>query len=265
MTSVGSAPSGLSTRDPSPVAGLHILERRVEYPIATVICVHGGLDRGGSFARVARRFLNKDVVAYDRRGYQGSRSTGPISLQNDIDDLRTVIGAEQPATPVIVLGHSYGGVVALGAALAAPDALDRLVMFETPLPWILDRPGAHRDLGDDPALEAERFFRRVVSDGAWERLSSAEKRSRQMDGPALLNDLRTLRGPAPFDLTRLAVPLWYGYSDGDRAPFYRELVDEMRRRGSDVHDVMLRGSGHGAHLSKPDQLAALIDSSWGAP
>ena len=51
-----------------------MLAQRLAFPEANIICVHGGLDRGGSFARLARRTEQFDLIAYDRRGYQGSRS-----------------------------------------------------------------------------------------------------------------------------------------------------------------------------------------------
>ena len=81
MSSSHAIPQGLHFVANSPVAGLAVAERRVESPLATVICIHGGLDRGGSFARLARRMELFDLVAYDRRGYQGSRDLGPLGLE----------------------------------------------------------------------------------------------------------------------------------------------------------------------------------------
>ena len=66
-------PSRLHFIANSPVEGLAVAERRVASPQASIIFVHGALDRGGSFARVVRRLVEFDVVVYDRRGYQGSR------------------------------------------------------------------------------------------------------------------------------------------------------------------------------------------------
>ncbi|HEY5010734.1 MAG TPA: hypothetical protein VIH73_06215, partial [Acidimicrobiales bacterium] len=71
-------PHGLHFVANSPVRGLAVAERRVEHPEATVICIHGGLDRGGSFARLARRIDRFDLVTYDRRGYQASRELQPL-------------------------------------------------------------------------------------------------------------------------------------------------------------------------------------------
>jgi len=44
------------------------------------------------------------------------------------------------------------------------------------------------------------FFRRMVSNSAWERLSELERRSRRLDGPALYSDL-SLLSTARYPLT----------------------------------------------------------------
>jgi len=55
-------PSRLHFIANSPVAGLAVAERRVEAPLASVIFVHGALDRGGSFTRVVRRLARFEFV-----------------------------------------------------------------------------------------------------------------------------------------------------------------------------------------------------------
>src|SRR5665213_3502756 len=77
MSTASSLPHGLHFVSSTPVPGLAVAERRVANPEATLICIHGGLDRGGAFARLARRCERFDVVTYDRRGYQGSRRAAP--------------------------------------------------------------------------------------------------------------------------------------------------------------------------------------------
>ena len=62
-------------------AALHFTTRPASTPGAgTVVFVHGSLDRGDSFRRAMRRLPEFTTLAYDRRGYQGSRAGGVVDL-----------------------------------------------------------------------------------------------------------------------------------------------------------------------------------------
>ena len=101
-------------------AALNVVARpSVEPGAATVIFVHGSLDRGDSFRRVMRRLPDLCTVAYDRRGYQGSRDGGVTDLRGHVVDLLAIAGAARRESdgPVVALGHSLGGDVVVGAAL----------------------------------------------------------------------------------------------------------------------------------------------------
>ena len=240
-----------------------MLERRVAFPEATIICVHGGLDRGGSFARLARRIEHFDLVAYDRRGYQSSRSLQPLNISLHIEDLLAIMRSESERGPVILLGHSFGGVIVLGAALRDRSMSKLNVVYETPLPWIVKRESTRAPLSNDASAEAERFFRRMVSNSAWERLSEREQESRRLDGPALLSDLKGLHeGDAPFDISQLKIPTLYVYGDGIIQDYYATLCAEVCIISSSVGCRGLEHAPHGAHLASPDQLAALIEKEW---
>ncbi|MGA7835407.1 MAG: alpha/beta fold hydrolase, partial [Acidimicrobiales bacterium] len=157
------APPRLHFISASPVKGLAVAERRVRSPRATIICVHGALDRGGSFSRLARRLEDFDVVAYDRRGYQGSRDLGPVDLDHHVEDLLALTVREDPTQPVVLFGHSFGGVVTFRAATENPLRITIVINYESPAPWILPRHDARPPLSKDTPREVERFFRRVVS------------------------------------------------------------------------------------------------------
>ena len=263
MSSGATLPRGLHFVTNSPVPGLAVAERRVEGALATVICIHGGLDRGGSFARLARRTQSFDFVAYDRRGYQGSRSLAPLTLSDHIDDLLAIAERESARGPVFYFGHSFGGVVALGAAIASPSSARRVIAYESPLPWVLQRESSRPVRSEDPEYEAEVFFRRMVSNGAWERFSEQERQSRRLDAPALLSDLASLQtGGVPFDLADLKTPTLYLHGDGVIADYYRALGARLLEVNSDIEVRELAHANHGAHLSNPDQLAMVIGEMW---
>jgi pimeloyl-ACP methyl ester carboxylesterase len=245
----------------------------------TVVFVHGSLDRGGSFARVARRLSGMRLFAYDRRGYGDSRGAGPTDLAGHIDDLSglvttleagdTVVPGVATAGPVLVVGHSFGGVVALGAALAVPEVCGAVVAYEPPMPWLGFRrspgpgvaPGTPRPwpaVADDPGVEAERFFRRMMGDRTWERLGEEARDERRRDGPALVADLRAIRGPAPFDVTALKIPAVFGTGGPGSSPHHRATVTWLGDHVPGATRLELAGATHGAHLSSPDGFAALV-------
>lgn len=241
-----------------------------------VVLVHGSLDRADSFRRVVRRLPWAHVVTYDRRGYHGSREAGPLTgLHGHVDDLVALLRELVPHhRPALLAGHSLGGDVVLGAALTAPALVAAAVAFEPPLPWLgFARPrpphppaaappggtGARDPWGDDPALAAERFFGRMVGAGSWARLSEHEREERRLDGAALVGELRSLRAGAPFDVTRLDVPLVVARGGPASAPHHRDGVGWLADHVSGAVLVEVPGASHGAHLSHPDAFAGLIE------
>lgn len=247
----------------SPVPGLAVARRRVEDPRASVILVHGALDRGGSFARVVRRLDGFDAVIYDRRGYQGSRALTPVDFEHHVDDLGALIEDEAMRNRVILFGHSFGGDVTFAAALRMPERVGLVVNYESPLPWILRRDVTRPPLSDDAKVEAERFFRRVMSDTAWDKLSDVQRESRRLDGPALLVDLATVQSAtAPFDLSLLRVPATYAHGDLPAPEYYRALSAAIEGVNPSIDTIELRHATHAAHLRNAEQLASLIKRRW---
>lgn len=246
------------------VPGLALADHRVADPEAVVIGVHGGLDRGGSFARLARYTSRFDTVTYDRRGYQASRALQPLGLDQHIADLVAIVDHEAPSAPVILFGHSYGGVIALGAAVERPRSVQLVVVYETPFPWVMAREGAEPPPTADPAVEAERFYRRVALSRPWETLTRQDRRVRQLDGVALLADLATLYdGSAlPFAIEDLQVTTLYVHGDVLHYDYHRALSLELVRRYRVFERTELAATGHAVHLLRPEMLADLISETW---
>jgi len=236
--------------------------------VATVVFVHGSLDRGAGFGRVVRRLPDVGVVTYDRRGYQGSRrEASPPDLRGHADDLLTLVAAISDGTsPIVAVGHSLGGDVVIAAALTDPNRFASIAAYEPPMPWLgLRRPQANRrtdvERWSDPAREVELFFRRMVGDAAWERLSEAGRAERLADGPALVADLRQLHGPAPFDVTALRVPALFGRGGPASSPHHRDTVAWLVEHVDRARLFEIEAAGHGAHLSHPDAFAAMVEAA----
>jgi len=233
-----------------------------------VVLVHGSLDRAASFARVRRRLGDLHTLAYDRRGYQGSRQALPLNttLEGHVADLLAVMDGR----PSVVVGHSYGGAIALGAALSGDRSpIVAVAAYEPPMPWLpgwprspsgRSAPGVHRAgvPAETDEEAAERFFRRMVGDGAWDRLSEEGRRSRRDDGPALVAELRAIRlDEAPYDVTALDVPSIFGRG-GASVGRHRDTVGWLVDHTPGAELFEIDGAAHGAHLTHPDGFAALV-------
>jgi pimeloyl-ACP methyl ester carboxylesterase len=255
--------------------GLAVTERQPKGwsgPLVVVL-VHGSLDRSTSFARVVRRLPDLHTVVYDRRGYHRSRDAVPLHTTFDghVDDLITVIDGR----PTVVVGHSYGGDVAIAAALRPESRSSILAVaaYEPPLPWLAEYrsapDAAPRDAaadGDpgDPevaAAAAERFFRRMVGDASWEQLPEQAKAARRADGPALAAELHAIRSiEAPFDVTTMSVPATYGCGENSAARHRRSVAWLLEHTpGAELFEI--GGASHGAHLTHPDGFAAMVRSA----
>ncbi len=182
---------------------------------AHVVLVHGSLDRSAGLLKLSRRLDERyRVTRYDRRGYGRSRPhPGPFDIEHQVADLVEVVVAAPDATGrVVIVGHSYGGNVALALADRHPDMVAGVVTFESPLSWLPWWPGnsAGGDAmawRDEPEEAAERFMRRLIGDDRWDRLPPSSREARRAEGPAMIGELADLRRHAPWVSERVTVPV----------------------------------------------------------
>ena len=167
---------------------------------------------------------------------------------------------------MVAVGHSFGGDVVVGAGLASPRAFDAIGAFEPPMPWLgfrREQSAGGRAQGwpamsEDPAVEVEHFFSRMVSPDAWARMTDQGRADRVADGPALMGDLRSFRSLEPvFDVTALAVPAVFGRGGEGSSPHHRRSVEWLGENVPGAAVFRIEGAQHGAHLSHPDHFAAM--------
>ncbi len=221
--------------------------------------VHGALDRASSFGRVVRRLGGLTVVTYDRRGYQHSRRAAVATdgtLRSHVADLLALVGDG----PDVVVGHSYGGTVALTAA-AESRAIRAVGAFEPPLQWLEwwpRRQTAAEVRAQDPADFAEAFFRRVAGSRSWDRLSARGRTERRSDGPALAAELAELAEmPPPFDPADLDIPVVLGRGEHSYER-HRRGVAELAEDLPHAEVFEIKGARHGAHLLNPGAFARFV-------
>jgi pimeloyl-ACP methyl ester carboxylesterase len=103
-----------------------------------LLCVHGMTSSRRSWERLARALDGRfRVVAYDQRGHGDSADiTAPMTLARGIRDVEDVAAALGEPIDVVV-GHSWGGAVAIEAGLRLPvsgvAAIDPMIRQVEPL------------------------------------------------------------------------------------------------------------------------------------
>lgn len=137
------------------------------------------------------------VYAMDRRGRGESGDGSTYAIEYEFEDIVAVV--DSIGEPVYLLGHSFGGLCALGAGLLTPH-IRKLVLYEPPLPvpGILTYPKGFIDQiqalldGGNRAEVLVTFYREIVemssneieemrSSPAWpERLALAHTLPREM-------------------------------------------------------------------------------------
>jgi pimeloyl-ACP methyl ester carboxylesterase len=224
-----------------------------------VVLVHGSLDRGTAFYKVVRRLPDLQVVRYDRRGYGRSRHLpGPYGVATHVDDLLDLID-ERPA---VVIGHSYGGNVALAAAVARPDLVRAVAAYEPPMPWTQWWPatsaGSSAMLGaETPEAAVEAFLRRMLGDERWEALPARTKAERRSEGVAFVGEMADVRSRAPYEPAEVDVPVLLARGTLGLA-HHAESVDRLARLLPRAERVDIEGAGHPAHMTHPAQFAGLV-------
>jgi alpha-beta hydrolase superfamily lysophospholipase len=103
----------------------------------TFVIVHGLGEHGGRYQHLAAWFtpLGATVYAMDHRGHGrsgGQRGHAP-SLKALLDDVDLVVqrARGESGGPLVMIGHSFGGLLALAYALDRPGKLDKAV-FSAP-------------------------------------------------------------------------------------------------------------------------------------
>jgi pimeloyl-ACP methyl ester carboxylesterase len=227
-----------------------------------VVIVHGSMDSSASFARLDDQLPDMNVTRYDRRGYGRSIHPGddPVDVAGHVEDLVTVLGDD----PAVVLGHSFGGVIALAAAATAPDLVRGVVAYEAPMPWVPWWPEVPlpETLDCDRGVldrAAETFMRRAMGPQRWDELPSDKKASFFASAPAWVTELwSAVHGiPAPYDPARIRVPVVSAYGTATD-PRHTRAAEVLAAEVPCAKLVQIDGADHVVHRRRPDALADLI-------
>ncbi|GAA2414402.1 alpha/beta hydrolase [Actinomadura vinacea] len=158
------------------------------------------------------------AVLYDLRGHglSGRTPTG-YGVADQADDLFAVLDALGHRGPVHLVANSFGGVIALNAALARPGRVAGLVLVEAYGP--AERPAEWTEhmlntLGKSAlVLEYDRLADQLLSIG-WRRHGrQAATADALVNGTSLLDDLAAVDPVPPGALAALACPVLAVYGE----------------------------------------------------
>jgi len=137
------------------------------------------------------------VLRYDRRGYGRSwPHAGPFTVANQVDDLVTLIGDRK----AVLVGHSFGGNIALAASVRLGSQVFGVSTYETPLSWMEWWPGTTAGamaVASSESEAAENFMVRLIGHKRWEALPERTREERKREGAALVGELSSLRKNEP--------------------------------------------------------------------
>lgn len=154
-----------------------------------VICLHASTSSSRQWSALIERLAPQcHVLAPDLAGHGGTawQDRGANALEEDLRLVEAVAGGET----VHLVGHSYGGAVALRYAMRHPHRVRSLVLYE-PAMWHLVAVGAagdraalkvfdvgHRVMGlveGGSHLDAARLFLDYWNgEGSWERMNASQ-------------------------------------------------------------------------------------------
>jgi pimeloyl-ACP methyl ester carboxylesterase len=157
----------------------------------TVLLLHSGGFTSRQWRKLAEALApTHRVVAPDLTGY-GARPRWPVGtpfhFQTDVD-----LVAELATEPMHVVGHSYGGLIALQLALAHPDRVRSLSLYEPVAFGILDEPIPAFPPFDQPDVWLAAFVDWWNGPGAWEKLPPDTQAAFRDVGWKLSEEVRSL-------------------------------------------------------------------------
>jgi pimeloyl-ACP methyl ester carboxylesterase len=245
-----------------------------------LVLVHGAAADHTTFRVVGPVFGERFAVhAIDRRGRGASGDTPPYSIEREFGDVAAVTSelARESGAPVDVVGHSYGGRCALGAALLTDD-IRRVVSYEgAPTPpgerygdaEVLDELRA-LDTNGDPAGVLSTFMTRVVGmddealaryrlDPVWPvRVAAAHTIVREVTSEA------TSPEAGLETLGRVRQPVLQILGGASRHEF-GAATRALDARLADGRVIVIDGARHAAHHTHPEAFVGAVTTFLAEP
>jgi pimeloyl-ACP methyl ester carboxylesterase len=242
-----------------------------------VVLLHAGASTNAQWHDVEQYLLTpvKRIVP-DLLGFGGTGAWSgvePLSHDHNAELVATVLNAEVSGA-VDVVGHSYGGAVALRLAALHPERMRSLVVIEPIVTSLL------REANDPLAEESNRFAHEFIAlvdvgnveaawrhffdgrgtPGRWAAMSERSKMRFQALTPQTVAGFRAnidVRQTLE-DCRRIPVPTTI-VRGANTAPWDVQIADILRTQLPAAPFHVVRGAGHMSPLTHPAAIAEIID------
>jgi pimeloyl-ACP methyl ester carboxylesterase len=245
-----------------------------------LLCVHGWPESKRIFWRVVEPLAAAgfDVIVPDLRGF-GDSDLGPDGYHDvaaHVADLHALVTDGLGLRRVVLLGGDLGGPIIQSLALEHPALAERLVLFNSPLPYDKERMAG---LASRPPAEAADYFVRqgLDPDGVAADLATPEQRRRYIAAfyssrfwahpGSFMDDAAMVFGPYGGTPTIDFHTEPFGDAAKLRASFggYESVFDPSRRSGpaelrrnEDVRALLLFGPSDHVIYPAFDEMAAVV-------
>lgn len=115
-------------------------------PRGILMICHGLVEHAGRYRRFAEVMSKQgfEVYAHDHRGHGRTKADeapigrfawkdGVTKVITDVMAMRTLVAERHPGLPIILFGHSMGGLIALNTAVSNPGSFDALSIWNSNL------------------------------------------------------------------------------------------------------------------------------------
>jgi len=249
------SPSPLSEGEPKMLNQMSLADQGSR---PTVVLVHGAFAESASWNGVIADLLGS--------GYPAVAVANPLrSVKIDADYLRSVLASI--AGPVVLVGHSYGGMVISEAGTGnsnvvglvyvagyAPDAGESATDLSERIPGgtlrpTLAPPVMLPDGGSDLYIQQDRFWKQFAADlpEADAKLMAATQR------PFTTAAVTDASGPPAWK----TIPSWFVYGELDKN-IPAALHAYMAERAGSRETTEVKGASHVVMISHPDVVADAI-------
>jgi lipase len=241
-----------------------------------VLALHCSLAHAAAWAGVAAQLQGVTLTAIDQPGHGRAPDWDGVS---DIHRLYTdwaISMAEALGGPLDLIGHSYGGTVALRVAEERPDLVRSLALIEPSIFVAAEgRPGFHSLmaqlapfhglLAEGKTAEAAELFQGVWGDGSDFASQPEARRGYIIDRIALITpksaflekDGAGLLLPGKLEAIKVPVLILRGE---ESPPVVGEVSAALAARLANAREVVVAGARHMVPITHPAETAAALQA-----